>query len=339
MVLTMKRTYYLFNDGRMSRKDNTLCFVARDKDGHEHPAKYIPIETIESMYVFGALDVNAAMLNFLGQRHISMHFLDYFEHYSGSFLPKEYLLAGKMQIEQTKAYLKKDRRQHIATRLIDGATYNMLKNMKYYDNRGKDISENIHQIETLRQSITEATDIPMLMGIEGNCRQTYYSAFDAIIPDFIMGNRTKQPPDNEINALISFGNMIAYTLTLDMIYHTQLNPTISFLHEPGYRRFSLALDISEIFKPILVDRTIFKVLNKKEIQSKDFDHRLNGCYLSESGKKTFMRAWEEKLSETIKHRSLNKNVSYKHLVKLECYKLSKYILKDEPEYKPFKIWW
>jgi CRISPR-associated protein Cas1 len=146
-----------------------------------------------------------------------------------------------MQIEQTKAYIKKDRRMHIATRLIDGATYNMLKNMKYYDNRGKDTSEKINAIRDIAKASPMLQIFPHFMGIEGNCRQVYYSAFDAIIPEFSMGNRTKQPPDNEINALISFGNMVAYTLTLDMIYHTQLNPTISFLHEPGYRRYSLAL--------------------------------------------------------------------------------------------------
>ncbi|MCB0660882.1 MAG: CRISPR-associated endonuclease Cas1, partial [Saprospiraceae bacterium] len=200
----------------MSRKDNTLCFVATDKDGNTQPAKYLPIETVESMYVFGALDVNAALLNYLGQQRISMHFFDYYQHYTGSFMPKDYLLAGKMQIEQTKAYIKKDRRLHIATNLIDGATYNMLKNIKYYDNRGKDTNAKIEQLEALRTQIVQASDIPTLMGIEGNCRQVYYSAFDVIIPDFTMGNRTKQPPDNEINALISFGNMVAYTLTLDM---------------------------------------------------------------------------------------------------------------------------
>ena len=124
-----------------------------------------------------------------------------------------------------------------------------------------------------------------------------------------------------------------------MIYHTQLNPTISFLHEPGYRRYSLALDLSEIFKPILVDRTIFRVLNKKEIRKQHFDKNINSCFLTQSGKKVYLRAWEERLSETIKHRTLNKHVSYKHLVKLECYKVAKYILKDEDEYNAFKIWW
>lgn len=335
----MKRSYYLFSPGRLSRKDNTLKFQPIEEAGKEGQAKYIPIETVDNLYCFGSLDANSTMYSFLGQNHISVHFFDYYEHYTGSFMPKEYLLAGKMQIEQTKTYLKTGRRIHLASRLIEGASYNMLKNLKYYDHRDRDLASHITQIETYSATLANATSTAEIMGIEGNIRQTYYSAFDQIITDFAMESRTKQPPSNEINALISFGNMVCYTLALDMIYHTQLNPTISFLHEPGYRRYSLALDLAEVFKPILVDRTIFRVLNKKEIQEKHFDKRLNGCFLNETGKKTYLRAWEERLSETIKHRTLNKNVSYKHLVKLECYKIAKYILKDEPEYKPFKIWW
>jgi CRISPR-associated protein Cas1 len=176
------------------------------------------------------------------------------------------------------------------------------------------------------------------MGIEGNIRISYYEAFDAIINDFEMGNRTKRPPSNEVNAMVSFVNSMCYTLCLDMIYHTQLNPTISFLHQPGERRYSLALDISEIFKPLLADRLIFSLLNKKQVQRSDFDMRLNSCLLKESGRKTVAKAWDEKLNETIKHRSLGRSVSYKHLVKLECYKLSKHLLGIE-EYKPFKTWW
>jgi CRISPR-associated protein Cas1 len=176
------------------------------------------------------------------------------------------------------------------------------------------------------------------MGIEGNIRQIYYTAFDEILNDFEMGGRSKQPPKNEVNALISFANMLCYTACLDQIYHTQLNPTISFLHEPGARRFSLALDLAEIFKPILVDRLIFRVLNKKILQSKDFDGRLNRITLKEGGKKKFIEAWEERLKETIKHRSLKRNVSYKHLIKLECYKLAKHVI-DMESYAPFKAWW
>ncbi|MCW5914610.1 MAG: type I-B CRISPR-associated endonuclease Cas1 [Chitinophagaceae bacterium] len=334
----MKKTYYLFNPGRLSRKDNTLKFIPVNEDGSEGPPKYIPVEGVSDLYCFGALDANSALFNFLGKQQVAIHFFDYYEHYTGSFMPKDYLLAGKMQIEQTTHYAHKTKRLVIARKFVEGAAFNILKNLRYYLSRGKDVEGVVQVIEQYQMAIEGAKEIDELMGIEGNIRKAYYDAFDVIVNDFMMEGRSKQPPANEINALISFGNMMCYAMCLGQIYHTQLNPTISFLHEPGYRRYSLALDISEIFKPLLVDRVIFKVLNKKEVQDKDFDMEVNGVRLKESARKVFVRSFEEKLNETIRHRSLKKSVSYKHLVKLECYKLTKHILGLE-EYKPFKAWW
>ena len=132
----------------------------------------------------------------------------------------------------------------------------------------------IDTIKRLSKSLTDTKEVDEIMGIEGNIRQAYYAAFDIILDDFNMGSRTKQPPENEVNALISFGNMMCYTETLRAIHQTQLNPTISFLHTPGERRYSLCLDISEIFKPIIVDRVIFKVLNKHALSTSHFDKKL-----------------------------------------------------------------
>lgn len=334
----MKKTYYLFNPGRLSRKDNTLKFTPVNEDGEEGTPKYIPVESVENLYCFGALDANSALYNFLGKAQISVHFFDYYEHYMGSFLPKEYLLSGRLLIQQALHYSHKSKRADLAKCFVEGAAFNMTKNLRYYNNRGKDTTKQLEQIEQLSQQLSLYNEVPQIMGIEGNIRMSYYKAFDLIINDFEMGNRTKQPPSNEVNALISFMNMLCYTLCLDQIYHTQLNPTISYLHEPGERRFSLALDLAEIFKPILVDRTLFSLLNKKVVQQNDFDITLNSCLLKESGKKKVAKAWEEKLGETIKHRSLGRSVSYKHLVKLECYKLVKHLMGIE-DYKPFKAWW
>lgn len=334
----MKKNYYLFNPGRMSRKNNTLKFTPVDENGTEGQPKYIPVEGVSELFCFGVLDANSALYNFLGKMGITVHFFDYYEHYTGSFQPKEYLLAGKMQIEQTKHYLSKSKRQVIAQKLVEGAAFNIIKNLKYYQSRGKEVQPYIDTISGFSGAIPETKAIDELMGIEGNIRQIYYDAFDVILNDFAMNGRSKQPPKNEVNALVSFGNMMCYTLCLGQIYHTQMNPTISFLHEPGYRRYSLALDLAEIFKPILVDRVIFRVLNKKEIQARDFDVQMNGVVLKDAARKIFVRAFEERLNETIKHRSLKRSVSYRHLVKLECYKLTKHLLNME-EYKPFKTWW
>ena len=335
----MQRTYYIFNPGRMSRCDNTLRFTAYDKDGKESKPKYIPIEGVENLYIFGSLDANSGLYNFLAKHKVAVHFFDYYEHYTGSFMPKEYLLAGKVQIAQTKHHLKTVKRLPIARCFIDAAAHNILKNLRYYHNRGNaKLGEAINAIEVYAAAISDAENTAQLMGIEGNIRKAYYKAFNHIINDFNIKKRTRQPPTDPINVLISFGNMMCYAACLDAIYHTQLNPTISFLHEPGFRRYSLALDIAEIFKPILVDRVIFKVMNKKMVRPNDFDQKLNYCLLKDGGKKRFIQAYEDRLKETIRHRGLGKQVSYKRLIRLECYKLVKHMLEMET-YKPLKMWW
>jgi len=334
----MKKTYYLFNPGRLSRKDNTLQFTAVNENGSEDKPRYLPVENVEDLYMFGSVDANSAMYNFLGKNDIAVHFFDYYENYTGSFMPKDGLLSGKMLIAQTSAYQNKKRRVEIAQKFIDGASYNMVKNLKYYNNRGKDLEPIITEIEKFRQLIDSTNEIPELMGIEGNIRKMYYAAFDLIINNYQMHGRSKQPPGNEVNALVSFTNMICYSQCIRTIHQTQLNPLISFLHSPGERRYSLALDLAEIFKPILVDRIIFKILNKGELSSSDFDIKLNGTFIKESGKKIVLNNWENKLAETFQHRALNKHVSYKHLIKLECYKLAKDLMQIE-EYKPFKMYW
>lgn len=334
----MKKNYFLFNPGRLSRKDNTLKFTPVDEDNRDMKPRYLPVENIDQLYSFGSLDANSALYNFLGKNDICVHFFDYYENYTGTFSPKSKLLAGRMLIAQTQFYLHNKKRLAIAHEFIDTASYNMLKNLKYYNTRGRDLSDEIELIDSWREKIVLTTNIKELMGVEGNMRKIYYSAFDTIIKDHDMGQRTKQPPLNIVNSLISFGNMMCYSECLRAIMKTQLNPTISYLHEPGERRYSLALDLAEVFKPLVVDKVIFKLLNKKEIQESDFEDKLNRVVLKEKGKKKFIQAFEKRLEETLMHRSLNRSVSYKHLIKLECYKLQKHLLNME-KYNGFKIYW
>ncbi|BDD07499.1 type I-B CRISPR-associated endonuclease Cas1b [Aureibacter tunicatorum] len=334
----MKKTYYLFNPGRLSRKDNTLKFTPIDENKKEGKPRYLPVNQVSSLFIFGSLDANSALYNFLAKNQITAHFFDYYEHYTGSFMPKDYLLAGKVMVNQTLYYHHSSKRMNIAQSILHGGVNNMLRNLKYYLNRDKPVDKYIQQIQIYQRDMDSAANPQQLMGIEGNIRQVYYGAFDEIVNNHSMAGRSKQPPLNIVNALMSFGNMMCYTLCLDALYHTQLNPTISFLHEPGTRRYSLALDLAEIFKPLLIDRLIFSLLNKGQIQQKHFEQKIGGCFLNPKGKEIFIQAFDKKVKETIKHNALNKSVSYKHLVKLECYKLSRHIMGIDP-YKPFKAWW
>lgn len=212
--------------------------------------------------------------------------------------------------------------------------HNMIKTLKYYKKKGKDLDYYINKLEN--EPLLDG-NINRILSSEGRLWQYYYPSFDLINKNFPIEQREFRPPKNEMNSLISFGNSLLYTTTLSEIYHTYLHPSISFLHEPRERRFSLACDLADIFKPLIVSRIIFKLVNTNMINKKHFRKDV-GVYLNEKGREKFIQEYNNKLKTTIKHPNLNKKVSYRYLIRLEGYKLIKHILGDK-NYESFKTWW
>ena len=217
------------------------------------------------------------------------------------------------------------------------ATHHILRNLRRYKEK---TASAVANIELEMEKLQYAKSIKELMGIEGYIRHLYYQAFNDILKEeFVFINRNKQPPRDPLNAMISFGNQLTYNTVLSEIYRTPLDPSISFLHEPSTKRFSLSLDLAEIFKPLLVDPIIFSLVNRKMIKKDHFDYLENEiCFLNEAGKKKFIVAWEDRLRKTVRHRRLKRNTSYRYMIRLECYKLIKHLINDET-YKPLKAWW
>ncbi len=330
----MQESYYIYTSGNLSQKDNTLRFTS-----FEGECKDLPIENIKEIYVMNEMNITSKLLNLLSKHGIIMHFFNHYQFYIGSFYPKESKLAGQLLVKQVLTYSDYSNRLYIAKEFIKSASYNIYRNLRYYNGRGKDVHQFMRNIEILRNRLDDVQTIEELMGVEGNIRREYYDAWNIIIDQNIdFEKRVYHPADNMINSLISYVNSLIYTKTLSEIYKTQLNPTISFLHQPGTRRFSLALDVSEIFKPLIADRLIFSLLNRNQITKNSFVESLNGLQLTEKASKTIMQELDNKLKTTIFHKELNKNVSYQFLIRLELYKLVKHIL-GEKEYKGFEIWW
>lgn len=331
----MKQSYYLYRSGRLQRKDNTLEITYNDGT-----KKVIPVERVDNIYVMTQFDFNTVLLNFLSQYGINIHFFNYYGFYTGTYYPKESLVSGKLLIKQVENYNDMKKRLKIAKAFIDSASYNIHRNLIYYKNRNKNLEDYIKEIEYFRRQIDQCKDVKELMGIEGNIRKVYYSSWNSIInQDIKFEKRVKNPPDNAINSLISYVNTIIYTRVLSEIYKTQLNPTISYLHEPSERRFSLCLDIAEIFKPIIGDRFIFSMLNKNQITEKNFEKDLNFLYIKEKARKEITKQIDKRLQTKIKHKTLGREVTYEYLMRLEIYKLIKYLIGEESKYEGFKMWW
>ncbi|MCX9014161.1 MAG: type I-B CRISPR-associated endonuclease Cas1b [Candidatus Methanoperedens sp.] len=333
----MRTDYYILQDGILQRKENTVYFVNKDEK------RVLPINKIYSIYAYGKLSFSSGVVSYLAKNGIPIHFFNYYGFYEGSMYPRETLISGDLVIQQASHYLDAAKRMWLAGKFIEGACGNILKNLGYYSRSRDGIQETmdayIGSIKSEIVRLPEADSIPRMMSVEGRIRNIYYSALDEIFPeDYRIVTRTRRPPGNKMNTLISFGNSLMYTTVLSEIYNTQLNPTISYLHEPFERRFSLALDVSEIFKPIIIDRIILKLVNKNMLDDNCFRGEIGDMLLSEKGKKIFLQEYNDKLGTTIKHKGLNNNVSYKRLIRLELYKLSKHVLGDEV-YKPLVMWW
>jgi len=329
----MPRNYYILSSGRLKRKQNTVYFE------NVNGKKAIPVNDIYAIYAYGELDVNTKLLNFLTKNKVPIHFFNYYGFYSGSYYPREYLHSGFLIVKQVNHYSERKKRLEIAREIIRSASFNILRNLLYYKKQGKNVEQHINGIQNLRREIDDVMRISELMSVEGRIHIEYYSSFNDILrKEFKWEKRVKRPPNNMMNCLISFGNSLMYTTTLSEIYNTQLNPTISYLHEPGERRFSLSLDLSEIFKPVIVDRTIFSLVNNRLIKPKHFLSELNYCYLKKDGKKIFLNEYQKRLNTTVMHKALRRKVSYQRLVRLECYKLIKHLI-GEKKYEGFKMWW
>ncbi|AOY76432.1 type I-B CRISPR-associated endonuclease Cas1b [Clostridium formicaceticum] len=328
----MGSTRYITSMGELTRKDNSLCFRKDNKN------VYIPVENTKEIYCMSEVSINSKLLDFLSQNNVVIHFFNYYEGYSGTFYPKQQYNSGKILIKQVEAYHTK--RLIIAKSIVKAIGDNMYEVLyHYYKHNKKEVKGTIDWIrKDMQGNLEKSKNIQQIMQVEGELWQRFYGEFKHILlEDFVMSRRVKRPPDNPINALVSFGNSLLYTKTITAIYNTHLDQRISFLHAPSEGRFSLSLDISETFKPVLVFKTIFDLVNNKKIQvSKHFDKKVNYCLLNEEGRKIFITAFEERLESVFLHQKLKRKVSYKTAIKLDCYKLIKFILEDV-EFKPFDI--
>jgi CRISPR-associated protein Cas1 len=330
--MAKNHTQYIFSMGELKRKDNSIDFY--NSKGHN----YIPIEDLKELYCLAEVSLNSKFLDFISKAGINVHFFNYHGNYSGSFYPKEQLISGDLTIAQALAHA--DRRLEIAKAIVLGIGENIREVLYHYYRHGKkELKPFLDWLkDDLEKLLKEDIDIKQILWIEGQIWAKFYDSFKYFLPeDFIMNKRVKRPPDNPINALISFGNTLLYTKTISAIYQTHLNQSISFLHSPREGRFSLSLDLSEVFKPIIVFKTIFDLVNKKKlVVSKHFEKKVNYALLNQEGKMIFIEAFENRINETFMHPVLKRKTSYKSAIKLDGYKLIKFLL-EEKEFVPFRL--
>lgn len=326
----MPKPVYVFSSGRLSRQANTV--VLETPEGK----RFVPVEQVSELYLFGEVDLNKRFLEFAAQKGVVLHFFNRFGYYVGSFYPREHLVSGHLTLKQAEHYLDTQKRLDLARRFVEGGLENLARLLRKEEAKGRRVETALDQIRNALAQVPVARGVGELMALEGRSREAYYAIWGELLGEAWELNRQRRPPRDPINALVSFGNSLLYTSLLAQIYQTHLDSRIGFLHETNYRRHSLNLDVAEVFKPVLVDRLIFRLVRRQQIGPRHFMREGEGVFLSEHGRRLVVEEWERTLQTTYHHLRLRRSVSYRTTLRLELYKLEKHLIGDEP-YIPYRM--
>lgn len=329
----VNKEYHIVQDGVLNKKDYALLFENSEEKHH------IPVEVLEQINIYNQVAISTNVLNTFANKNIRCGVFDKHGNVMGYFTPYGCSGVASTMLKQCELYLDSQRRLETAKKMEIAMLHNMRANLRYYHkkNSNPSIKKIISEISGDIEALNIEKTVDALLLIEARARQRYYMAFNYIInnPDFAFEKRSRRPPKDPINALISFGNTLLYNQFLQMLGKTTLEPGIGVVHATNRRRNTLNLDFADIYKPVIVDRVIFTLINLHQIKTEDFELHGDGVYMTRHGKKMFLEQFEEKLSSSI---TINgKRVTYKKLMQEEVANFYKHVVNGE-KYRPYKYY-
>ena len=242
--------YHIINDGILTKKDYSILFE------NENKKIEIPAEVTEHINIYSQTIFSSNFFKTLNRHNIRVSLFDQYDHYIGSFMPINYHKSASILIKQVENYINKAKRLEIAKKIIDSGTTNIISNLKYYNKHNDDIQLDkiIDDLKICKQEMKAVKTLEILLLQEARMRELYYSSYNIILnnPEFKFTKRTRRPPKDALNAMISFGNTIIYQKIANEIYKTKLDIRISYLHSAMRRYENLNLDISEIILFLLI---------------------------------------------------------------------------------------
>jgi CRISPR-associated protein Cas1 len=317
-------TLFISKDANLARRENTLTVTLGGVK------RFFPIEKIRHIVLLGEGRFNSKLLCLCGANGVRLSIFDYYGYFKGSFEPKPQSPSGRVIREQARCILDDDMRLSVAREIVRAACHNMRANLAYYQYRKcSRLAPLLVKMDKTARRIDTANDSAGLMGIEGMLHAQYYSAWRVVDERLEFGVRTRRPPNNPINCLISFLNQLTYTAVRHEVFKTHLEETLAWLHAPGVGRSSLSLDLSEPFKPILADMLIFRLVRKNILKDNWFAQKDGVCLLTEAGRRHVAEHFSSRLEERYQGRS------YREWMYREAIGIERHVM-GMAEYESFK---
>lgn len=305
----------------------------------------VPLHNIDSIVTFGYTGASPALMGKCAKDNISLNFMSG----HGRFLAR---VSGEvrgnvtLRREQYRIADDDERCTDISRRIISGKVYNskwiLERAARDYPMRvdAAKLKEKSAMLSDALVKIGQVTNTDELRGLEGEAASVYFSEMDNLIlqqkESFYFRGRNKRPPLDNFNALLSFSYTLLAGMCTSALETVGLDPYVGFMHKDRPGRTSLALDLMEEFRPVMADRFVLTLVNKRIINSDGFTVKENGAVLMDDAtRKEFLKSWQLKKQETIKHPFLEEKIEWGIVPFVQAMLLARYIRGDLDAYPPF----
>ena len=325
---------YLSLDG-----ENVVIFNQTQEMGR------IPLHNLEAIVSFGYRGASPALMGGCAGRNISLCFLTP----QGKFLAR---ITGSvkgnviLRKRQYEASIDSDISLGIARNCILGKVYNsrwVLERATRDHGLQVDVEQMKRASGFLKDSlgyIETCTDMAQLRGYEGEAASVYFGVFNQMIlqqkKDFAFSGRNKRPPLDNVNAMLSFVYTLLTGMVASALETVGLDPYLGFMHADRPGRVSLALDLIEELRPVLADRFVLALINRKMITGKDFTKKEDGAVLmSDKARKNLLTEWQNRKKDVITHPYLGEKVEWGMIPFVQAMLMARFLRGDLDEYPPF----
>ena len=336
-------TVYITEQRALVRKEGEVLLVQIPEDRERGSAKRaveVPLIKIDRVVVMGNVTVTAPALAMLLDERIDVCFLTEHGRFLGHLTP-ELSKNAPLRIAQHAAAADEQRSVGLARLFVEGKLSNMRTQLLRSNRKLNDdaVTRGTEGLRQARLSLRSAETCASVMGFEGAGSAAYFGCLDRLLRHgWVFPGRHKRPPTDPVNALLSFGYIVLTNAVASAIKIVGLDPMVGYLHQPRYGKPSLALDLVEEFRPLVVDSCVLTVLNNRMVRPGGFTYEIGGvCRMDPATKRTFLATLEERLDTAIEHPIFGYKATYRRCLELQARLLSKYLSGEIDAYPPFIV--
>jgi len=327
-------TIFVTDEDKSLRRKGKRLIV----DKYDNKVADIPLLKVTQVIIFANATLTTPLINSLLENEIPVTFLSYRGKFRGRLMP-EFSKNSILRKAQYKASENEKRRLNIARNFVTGKIKNqrriLLRGTR--GNRNENSKKIISELKRLKNKSEQAKDLGELRGYEGLSARKYFSIYGKLLKDdFKFENRSKRPPGDEVNALLSFGYMMMYSEVFNLINASGYDPYIGYLHHDKYGKPGLVLDMLEEFRAI-VDNLVKRLINRGVIKKNLFQEKYGGYELKEEGVEIYLKKFEKMMISEFKHPVYDRKVDMREAIEIQTRMLAKKLTGEIEEYVAFEV--